>query len=144
MLGNLKRMETALKDVETRPKVFINLHGKGLWTCGKNSFLNDLVLKAKGVNIAGDVPRTWFSYNREELLFRNPDYIVVLTKLKKDFLGIKKWFTQEAHLENIQAVQKEDIHYLNEDLVTRQGPRIVQALDRIARILHPASFRDGK
>lgn len=142
LLGNLKRMETSLKNVETRPKVFINLHGKGLWTCGKNSFLNDLVLKAKGVNIAGKVSRAWFSYNREELIHQNPDYIVVITKLKEDFLRVKKWFTKEAHLESIQAVQKENIYSLNEDLVTRQGPRIFEALDRLAHILHSASFKN--
>jgi iron complex transport system substrate-binding protein len=142
--GNLKRMETSLKNAETRPKVFINLHGKGLWTCGKSSFLNDLVLKAKGVNIAGGVSRTWFSYNREELIHQNPDYIVVITKSNEDFLGAKKWFSKEAHLETIPAVQKENIYYLNEDLVTRPGPRIFDALDRLARILHPASFKDVK
>jgi len=142
--GNFKRIREALKTVQTRPKVFINLHGKGLWTCGKNSFLNDLVLKAEGVNIAGDVGRAWLSYNREELIHQDPEYIIVITKLTEDFLEVKKWFTKAAHLEGIQAVQKENIYFLNEDLLTRPGPRIFEALDQLARILHSSSFKDGK
>lgn len=141
---NLIRVRDALKDAQTRPKVFINLHGKGLWTCGKDSFLNDLVLQAKGVNIAGDIGRAWFNYNREELIHQNPEYIIVITKLEEDFLEVKKWFTKAAHLESIRAVQKKNIYYLNEDLVTRPGPRIFEAVDQLARLLHPSSFKDGK
>jgi ABC-type Fe3+-hydroxamate transport system substrate-binding protein len=64
--------------------------------------------------------------------------------MEKDFLEVKTWFVQEAHLESIQAVQKDKISFLNEDLVTRPGPRIFEAFDRLARILHPSSFDDDK
>ncbi len=141
---DLKRVETSLENVKIYPKVFINLYGKGLWTCGKGSFLNDLVLKAKGTNIAGHVPRAWFSFNREELIHQNPEYIVVIAKSEANFQEVKKWFTTEAHMERIQAVQKQNICYLDEDLVTRPGPRIFVALDQLARILHSSSFEDGK
>lgn len=141
---NLKRIETSLKNVDKRPKVFIDLYGKGLWTCGKKSFMNDLVLKAKGVNAAGEIPRAWFSYNREELIHQNPEYIVVISKSDSDFLEVKTWFTKEAHLEGIKAVQKGNIYFLNEDLITRPGPRLFQAFDQLARILHPSFFKDGQ
>ena len=141
---HFKRIETSLKDVENRPKVFINLYGKSLWTCGNKSFMNDLVLKAKGVNAAGDIPRAWFSYNREELIHQDPEYIVVISKSSADFLKVRTWFTKEAHLESIQAVQKGNIYFLNEDLITRPGPRLFQAFDQLARILHPSFLMDGR
>ena len=141
---HFKRIETSLKDVENRPKVFINLYGKSLWTCGNKSFLNDLVMKAKGINVAGDIPRAWFSYNREELIHQNPEYIVVICKSDADFFEVKTWFTKESHLENIQAVQKGNIYFLNEDLITRPGPRLFQAFDQLAQILHPSIIKDGR
>lgn len=137
---NYKKIRDRLENTDIRPKVFINLHGKGLWTCGKNTFLNDLVLKAEAINIAGEVDRSWFSYNREELIHQNPDYIVVLTKSKEDFLEIEKWFKEQSHLESIEAIQNENIFLLNEDLVTRLGPRIFEAFEQLARILHSSSF----
>lgn len=142
--GNLQRIRGRLENIDIRPKIFINLHGKGLWTCGKNSFLDDLVRKAGGVNISGTVDRAWFNYNREELIQQNPEYIIVITRSDKDFQEIFRWFTQEAHLEGVQAVQNENIHFLEEDLVTRPGPRIFLALERLARILHPSSFEAEK
>jgi iron complex transport system substrate-binding protein len=142
--GGLEKLRNRLKNVRTRPKVFINLHGKGLWTCGNNSFMNDMVREAKGRNIAREAPRAWFNYNREELIHRNPDHIVILAKGEKDFLEVKTWFIKEAHLESVHAVQNEKISYLNEDLVTRHGPRIFEAFDQLARILHPSSFEDDK
>lgn len=142
--GTLERVAGTLTNVNTRPKVFLNLHGKGLWTCGKTGFLNDLVMKAKGVNIAGNVARAWFTYNREELIHQNPEFIVVITKSKSDFQGVKEWFTEAAHLERVKAVQQKNIFFLDEDLVTRPGPRIFKAVDQLARILHPSSFKDGK
>ncbi len=139
---DLYRIQACLANVERLPKVYVNIHGKGLWTCGKNSFLNDLVVKAKGLNIAGETPRSWLAYNREELIHQNPELIIVITRSKKDFSEIKEWFTREAHLESIQAVQKESIHFFNEDLITRPGPRIFRALEQLSRILHPDSFED--
>lgn len=139
---DLYRIQACLANVERIPKVYINIHGKGLWTCGKNSFLNDLIVKAKGLNIASETPRSWVAYNREELIHQNPELIIVIARSKKDFSEIKEWFMREAHLESIQAVQKESIHFFDEDLITRPGPRIFRALEQISRILHPDSFRD--
>jgi iron complex transport system substrate-binding protein len=141
---NLTSIETSLKDVENRPKVFIDLYGKDLWTCGKKCFLNDLILKAKGVNAAGEMSRAWFSFNREELIHQDPEFIIVIAKSKSDFLEVRAWFTEEAHLESIQAVQQGNIFFLNEDLITRPGPRLFQAFDQLVRILHPSLFEDGR
>jgi iron complex transport system substrate-binding protein len=138
------RIKNSLKNVESRPKVFINLYGKSLWTCGKIGFLNDLILKAEGKNIAGEIPRAWFNYNREELIHQNPEYIIIISKSRSDFLVTKTWFTDEAHLESILAVQKGNLHFLEEDLITRPGPRLFQAFDKLAHILHPLLFKDGR
>jgi iron complex transport system substrate-binding protein len=137
---DLENIQIALKDVEHRPKVFLNLHGKGFWTCGKESFLNDLVLAAKGINIAGKISRAWLAYSREELIHQDPEHIVVITKSKEDFIEIENWINSEVFLKGVQAVQKGNIHYLDEDLVTRPGPRLFLALDQLARILHPSVF----
>jgi iron complex transport system substrate-binding protein len=135
-----KRVLKLLTAVKHVPKVYINIHGKGLWTCGRDSFLNDLVKKARGLNIAGEIPRAWLAYNLEEIIHQNPEYIIVITQSQKDFAEIREWFVQEAHLESTQAVREENIHYLDEDLVTRPGPRIFRAFEQLSYILHPTLF----
>jgi len=137
-----KRVLNRLSSVKYAPKVYINIHGKGLWTCGRDSFLNDLVHKAKGFNIAGETPRAWIAYNLEEIIHQDPEYIIVITKSQKDFTEIKEWFTQEAPLGSTQAIREKNIYYLDEDLITRPGPRIFRAFEQLSRILHPALFRN--
>jgi len=135
-----EKILSALRDVKQEPKVFLSLHGTGLWTCGKESFLNDLVKKARGMNIAGNIPRKWLNYNREHLIHEDPEVIIILSKSEKDFLKTKKWIKNEAHLEGTKAVDTDRIYFLDENLATRQGPRLIEALEELARLLHPQCF----
>jgi len=135
-----EKILSALRDVKQEPKVFLSLHGTGLWTCGKESFLNDLVKKARGMNIAGNIPRKWLNYNREHLIHEDPEVIIILSKSEKDFLKTKKWIKSEAHLEGTKAVDADRIYFLDENLATRQGPRLIEALEELARLLHPQCF----
>jgi iron complex transport system substrate-binding protein len=135
-----EKILSALRDVKQEPKVFLSLHGTGLWTCGKESFLNDLVKKARGMNIAGNIPRKWLNYNLEHLIHEDPEVIIILSKSEKDFLKTKKWIKSEAHLEGTKAVDADRIYFLDENLATRQGPRLIEALEELARLLHPQCF----
>ncbi len=131
----------ALRSVTEEPKVFLSLHGSGLWTCGKESFLDDLIKKARGVNIAGTISRKWLNYNREHLIHEDPEVIIILAGSKQDFLKTKKWFKSEAHLEDTKAVDTDRIYFMDENLATRQGPRLIEALEKMARLLHPQCFK---
>jgi len=135
-----ERIVAALRSVTEEPKVFLSLHGSGLWTCGKESFLDDLVKKARGVNIAGTIPRKWLNYNREHLIHEDPEVIIILAGSKQDFLKTKKWIKSEAHLEGTKAVDADRIYFMDENLATRQGPRLIEALEELARLLHPHCF----
>jgi iron complex transport system substrate-binding protein len=130
----------SLQSVEHEPKVFLSLHGMGLWTSGSESFLNDLVQKARGVNIAGNIPRKWLNYNREQLIHEDPEVIIILSKSKKDFQKSRNWIRNEAHLEGIKAVFEDTIFFLDENLATRLGPRLILALEELSRLLHPECF----
>ena len=134
---------SSLQNARHEPKVFLSLHGRGLWTCGKESFLHDLIHKARGVNIAGLVPRKWLLFNQEQLIHENPEVIVILSKSDTDFLDAKNWIRNEAHLEGTRAVVSDSIFFLDENLASRQGPRLIQALEELARLLHPQCFEKG-
>jgi len=135
-----EEIQSALQSVKHEPKVFFSLHGMGLWTCGKESFLNDLVRKARGVNIAGNVPRKWLNYNREQLIHENPEIIIILSKSQKEFSKAKNMIKNNALFEEIKAVKNGSIYYLDENLATRPGPRLIDALAELARLLHPQYF----
>lgn len=134
------KIQSSLQNVQHEPKVFFSLHGMGLWTCGKGSFLNDLLRKAKGVNIAGNIPRRWLHYNREHLIHEDPEVIIILSKSQKEFSRAKEWIKNKAYLGGVKAVLTDRIYFLDENLAARPGPRLLEALEELAHILHPQFF----
>lgn len=131
------KIQEALRNVENEPKVFLSLHGMGLWTCGKGSFLDDLLRKAKGLNIAGKIQRKWLHLNREQLIHQNPEIIIFISKSQKEFDRAKKWLKNKKPFKQLKAVTTNSIYFLDENLATRPGPRIIDALAELARLLHP-------
>jgi len=100
-----KNIISALKRVKNIPKVFVFLHGVGLWTCGKNSFMDDLLNKAKGKNIAGNIQKKWLLFNQEQLIAENPDFIIILSKSQEAFLKEKKTISKGVFLKNLSLFQ---------------------------------------
>lgn len=144
MKQKFSHLETSLQNVHHQPKVFFSLHGMGLWTCGEGSFLDDLVRKAKGINIAGNVKRRWLNFNREKFIYEDPEVIIVLAQSKEEFVRSRQWIKGEKLFERIQAVDNDRIHFLDANLATRPGPRLIDALLELAYILHPHLFEKNQ
>ncbi len=135
-------IQSALGCAEHEPKVFISLHGTGFWTCGNGSFLHDLLAKARGANVAGAVSRKWLHINREQLINEDPEVIIILARSWDDFLKSRNWITNLAYLGGIRAVRSESIYFLDQNQATRPGPRLIEALESLARLLHPECFKE--
>ena len=133
-------IQDALEDVEEKPKVFLSLHGAALWTCGKGSFLNDLLVSAKAVNIAGEVPQKWLNLNREQLIHKDPEVIIILAKNMNAFTLARERLTTDSRLREISAIKENRIFFVDENETSRFGPRLLDALEDVARILHPRQF----
>lgn len=79
--------------------------------------------------------------NMEELVNSNPDIILVDSMMGTAVISpdqIKKlpgW-------QDMTAVKENRIYTIDGDLVNRSGPRIVQGLEEMAKILHPELFQD--
>lgn len=134
------QIQSALQDVSYEPKVFFFLQGMGLWTCGKGSFLDDLVRKAKGINIAGHIDRKWLHLNREHLIHENPEVIVIISKSVEEFEKARIQMKNERHYQQLKAVRSNRVYFLDENITTRPGPRLIDALERLAHLLHPQQF----
>ena len=64
-------VDASLRGAAAGPKVFVLLHGQGLWTCGGESFVDDLVARAGGANVASALPKKWALYKRERIITRS-------------------------------------------------------------------------
>ncbi|MGB7294501.1 MAG: ABC transporter substrate-binding protein [Candidatus Aminicenantales bacterium] len=134
----------ALGDIMKRPKVFLSVYGQGLWTCGEGSYLNDLLVQSGGVNIAGTIKRRWLQLNREQLIHENPDVIIIMAKDRELFSRSRESFRADSRLKDVRAVMNNNIHWLDENMAGRFGPRLIDALEAVARVLHPDAFEARK
>ena len=126
-----------------RPRVFYTFATTDLnnpWTAGPGSFVDSLITMAGGENIAAKAASPWVQFSIEEVVSSNPDVIIVDA-------GMGSAVTPLAEIEphpvwgELTAVKQGRVYPIDGDLVNRSGPRIVQGLEEIAKIIHPELFQ---
>ena len=128
------RVATLVRHTKDRPRVFYELDPKGLYTGGHGSFIDSLITLAGGVNIAGKINTAYPALSAEKLIASDPQYIIhgdygAGTSVAS--VGTRPGFSA------ISAVRNHHVYGINDDLVSRPGPRIVEGLEKIAGIIHP-------
>jgi len=107
------------------------------WTAGPGSFADILISLAGGSNIVTG-GGSWLQLSLEELLSADPDIII---------LGDYPYVTPEQVEErsgvwqDLTAVQLGKVYAVSDpSLTSRPGPRIIDGLEEIARMIHPELF----
>lgn len=122
-----------------RPRVYWELDST-LWTAGPGSFVQDLIERAGGQNIAADAERAWVQLNAETIIAADPEVIFLASH---PYGESAESVAARAGWDKISAVVNGRIVELTEeqgDMVSRPGPRVIDALELIARALHPDAF----
>jgi iron complex transport system substrate-binding protein len=101
----------------------VELHS--LILAGKKSFIHEYMEFCGLNNIAGDSQLNYPIFNREEILTRNPDYIIYPDDGRASFEEIKSRFPEWKQL---SAIKNRRVIFVNRDLYSRPGSRFVDAL----------------
>ncbi|HQA21074.1 MAG TPA: ABC transporter substrate-binding protein, partial [Methanomassiliicoccaceae archaeon] len=117
---------------EERKKVFLVLASYGGQTAGNRTISNELIEMAGGRNIFGDKVGNFKPY-KEEVLKREPDVIVV----ENSPLGDNKYFNDLYG--DTEIVNPDQIYRIDSGMLTT-SPRLVEALEQLAKWLHPELF----
>lgn len=110
-------------DPAARPRVLLVVGTNPLITIGKNSFINDLIRRAGGQSITGDEPREYPQYSLETAVAKQPEIIFLQSGESK----------LPERLEQTPAARAGRVHKLDDDLLLRPGPRIVEGLEQMAQ-----------
>ena len=134
IVGMVRRKANLLKEKAgglRKPKVFIQIGANPLFTANKDSFLNDLIELAGGINIARDVEIGF--YSREEVLKRNPDVIIITA------MGIGEREKENWQKYNtLNAVRNNRIYLVDSCKFCSPTPvSFVEMLEDVVEILHP-------
>lgn len=123
-----------------RPKLFIELDGSDPdrpFTAGPGSFIDVLVQLAGGVNVAAHSRTAWPQFSLEELVRADPDLIILADPLAPQKPHASELAARRHGWSRLRAVRLGAIAAIDSSPISRPGPRIVEGLELLARLLHP-------
>jgi iron complex transport system substrate-binding protein len=132
------RVSSVAERVKSRPpvRVFYQVSDEPLYTIGREAFITDLIKRAGGISVTADIPGAWPKYSAESALAAKPDAIILPTG---GSMGNANSNVASA-LKRSPAVTNGRVYKINDDHLSRPGPRAVDGLEDLARALHPEAF----
>jgi iron complex transport system substrate-binding protein len=121
------------------PTVFWEVFDEPLMTAGPGTFVSQMIVIAGGVNLFADLSEDYPQVSAEEIIKRNPAFI-----LGPDSHGDKLIAEQLATRpgwDQIDAVKNGRVFLVDGNTSSRSGPRLVDALESIAKVLYPNVFK---
>jgi iron complex transport system substrate-binding protein len=127
----VNEMEAAGKE---RPRTFYEIYYENsVWTAGSDSVISDLIRLAGGENIGDADNSEYYEFSAERLFAENPQVYLVGSGsmfVPGDITGRSGW-------ERIDAVAEGRVYVIDENLVYRTGPRLIEGLEAIHTALYP-------
>jgi iron complex transport system substrate-binding protein len=160
LVGNITGTETAadklVADMKSRvakvqdtvkgapaPRVIYLLDATDIanpWTAGPGSFVDSLITLGGGQNVAGKMSDPYAQMSMEQIIAADPEIIILPSSHGTAFTAPKALQDNPAW-QKTSAVKNGKIYIIDTDLVDRSGPRIVQGLEDMAKLIHPELFK---
>ena len=130
-------MQTAFADIaantgDTGKTVYFEVSPLewGLWTAGADTFMDELAQMCGLTNAFADVSG-WVGISEEQVLARDPDYIVTITMYfgegptpVEEIMGRPAW-------QSLKAVQNGYVYNADSNEISRPGPRLTDAAEKL-------------
>ena len=104
----------------------------GLWSAGANTFMHELAEICGMKNAFADI-EGWQQVSQEQVIERNPDYIVLVTGMGEtavdEVMGRAGW-------ENITAIKNGAVYNADSYAMTRPAPRLAEAVVNLYNFLN--------
>ena len=134
-------VDARILPLNSRPTVYYEIDATDPtkpYTYGPGSFGDLLIQRAGGANVGSSLSGQFAQMSLEQLVLANPSIII---------LGDSNYGTtadslkQRPGWEGLDAVKNSQIFPFDDNLVSRPGPRLVDGLEALAKLLHPGLFK---
>ena len=142
MQDSVSQVLAQVKDIP-KVRVFFIVDATDLtlpWTAGTGSFIDALITMAGGENIAAKGQDAWVQFSLEQIVSSNPEVIIIQTMTGGIPTVSKEVLEASPAWGEMTAVKQDKMRFIDGDLVSRPGPRIVQGLEEMVKIIHPELF----
>jgi len=109
-------------------------------TAGSGTLQHELIEKAGGTNIAGELDR-YADVGLEIVIGADPEVIIAGAGHGAGQDKPYQYVLSESRMAETSARRNDRIYAIDSDLASRPGPRIVDALEQFAALIHPDLFK---
>ena len=128
------------KAASRRPKVYFEVWNDPYMSVSSGTWIGDVINLAGGANIFGEAVSEWPIIDSEDIVQRNPDIIVfpVIPGVPR-FWGSFEDVKKRPGWKSTNAVRNGSLYEIPRDFISRPGPRLVEALEMLEKMIHPSS-----
>lgn len=125
----------------TKPRVLVELDASDptkIFTVGPGSFIDSMVTMAGGSNIAHDAKSAYPQLGLEAFVAADPQVIILNDAAYGATAGA---VANRPGWSSLSAVKDQHVYPIDDNLVSRPGPRLADGLLAMAKLIHPALFK---
>ncbi|MDN6161714.1 MAG: ABC transporter substrate-binding protein [Atopostipes sp.] len=143
MQEDIDEVEEAVADLSEEEKKKVYLEFTPGWTVGNGEYLDELITIAGGINVASDLDG-WAEINEEKIIEEDPEVIIYADDVI-DFetdQPIKELIEERDGWDQISALENDRLVGIDENTVSRIGPRVTDALKKFAEAIYPELYSE--
>lgn len=131
VVKEIKYTIASIRKKEELAKVYYEIWNSPFGTAGSNSYINDIIENANGTNIFIDIKEAYPIISEESIIAKNPDVILIPISNGISVEDVKK----RKGWQNINAVKNNKIYLIDDNLYSRPGPRVKDAVISLNKLL---------
>ncbi|MDE3088527.1 MAG: ABC transporter substrate-binding protein, partial [Chloroflexota bacterium] len=147
MKQKVDAVKAKVASAQTKPRVYWELDATDPakpYTPGPGSFIDSIITLAGGVNVAANAKSPYPQLSAEEIVAANPDVIILSDSCSffnnPGCVQVESVKTRPGW-SVINALRNNKVFPIDDNLVSRPGPRIVDGLEAAAKLIHPELFK---
>jgi cobalamin transport system substrate-binding protein len=137
--NRLAAVHTKLNGVAAKRVMFV-VWTEPLISVGRKTFIADVLEQAGGMSVV-ESKQDWPQFSLEEAVRLQPEYLVFASSHSETVQNDMEALALKPGWSAMDAVKKRKIAIVS-DAINRPGPRIVEAVEELARQLHPEIFSE--
>ena len=130
----LTEIQSRLEGAEPKTAFMVVGGAPDIYVVGQNTFMNEML---EAINVDNAVEQDgWVMYSPEEFVAADPDSLVFTYEGDDEIIKSNPAFAV------MKAVQNNAMTVVDGDTTSRQGPRIAEGVEELARAIYPEVFND--
>ncbi|MFB5674433.1 ABC transporter substrate-binding protein [Paenibacillus terreus] len=141
MKADIAEVQQGIKNIGEDQRLRVYVEFSPGWTVGKGEFMDELITLAGGENIASDT-EGWNQISEEKVIAANPD-VILYGKSVVDENGqtLEQIIKGRDGWGHINAIRNNRVFGLDDNLLSRPGPRVTEGLKEVAKAIYPEIFK---